>query len=278
MLRTRGISDCAVEDPGAGGGHAILTSWLDAVRPVPVDENGLDVSALIRTSARAVVVTPAHQFPTGVVLSPERRRALITWADAVDGFVIEDDYDSEYRYDRAPVRAMQAMSPERIVHISSLSKVLAPALRIGWMIAPATLRADLVRQRWATDLGSPALPQLALADLIDTGVLERHLRTLRLRHRGRRDAAVSAIRRYLPECRVEGIAAGLHLLVRLPDHMDDAALAERAAHEGVAVQPLSAHRLVPGPPGLVIGYGPHSSARLDEAIKTLGTLADAERR
>src|SRR5699024_6676639 len=130
--------------------------WLDAVRPVPVDEHGLDVSALTRTGARAVVVTPAHQFPTGVVLSPGRRRALIAWAEATDGFVIEDDYDSEYRYDRAPVRAMHATSPERIVHISSLSKVLAPALRIGWMIAPAVMHTELVRKRWATDLGSPA--------------------------------------------------------------------------------------------------------------------------
>lgn len=273
VLRERGISECAVEDPGAAGSHAIVSYWLDAVRPVPVDEHGLDVSALTRTGARAVVVTPAHQFPTGVVLSPGRRRALIAWAEATDGFVIEDDYDSEYRYDRAPVRAMHATSPERIVHISSLSKVLAPALRIGWMIAPAVMHTELVRKRWATDLGSPALPQLALAHLIDTGALERHLRTLRLRHRARRDAAVSAIRRYLPGCPVEGIAAGLHLLVRLPDHIDDSALAQRAAREGIAVQPLSAHRRAPGTPGLVIGYGPHSSVRLEEAIKALGTLA-----
>lgn len=273
VFRDHGISDCAVEDPGADGNRRILDYWLDGLHPVPVDANGLDVAALARTKARAVLVTPAHQFPTGVVLSPERRRELISWAERAGGLVIEDDYDSEYRYDRAPVRAMHATAPEQIIHISSLSKVLAPALRIGWMIAPTTLHRDLVRKRWATDLGSPTLPQLTLAELITTGALERHLRGLRLRHRERRDAAVAAIDRYLPGCQIEGIAAGLHLVAFLPDHLDDTALSARAEAEGIAVQPLSAHRFVPGRPGLVIGYGPHPAPRLEAAIETLGALA-----
>lgn len=277
VLRARGVDRCAVEDPGAMGNRRILEHWLDELHPVPVDEDGLDVAALARTGARAALVTPAHQFPTGVVLSPARRRGLIRWAEEHDGLVIEDDYDAEYRYDRAPVRAMHASAPERIVHVSSLSKVLAPALRIGWMIAPGTLHEALVHSRWATDLGSPALPQLTLAALIDAGVLERHLRTLRSRHRARRDAAVAAIGRHLPGCRIEGVAAGLHLVVRLPDHIDDAGLAARAAHEGLAVQSLSAHRFTPGPPGLVIGYGPHSAPLLERAIRTLGVLAGIRR-
>lgn len=277
VLRARGVDRCAVEDPGAVGNRRILEHWLDELHPVPVDEDGLDVAALARTGARAALVTPAHQFPTGVVLSPARRRGLIRWAEEHDGLVIEDDYDAEYRYDRAPVRAMHASAPERIVHVSSLSKVLAPALRIGWMIAPGTLHEALVHSRWATDLGSPALPQLTLAALIDAGVLERHLRTLRSRHRARRDAAVAAIGRHLPGCRIEGVAAGLHLVVRLPDHIDDAGLAARAAHEGLAVQSLSAHRFTPGPPGLVIGYGPHSAPLLERAIRTLGVLAGIRR-
>lgn len=273
VFRDRGISDCAVEDPGADGNRRILDYWLDGLHPVPVDAHGLDVAALARTKARAVLVTPAHQFPTGVVLSPERRRELISWAERAGGLVIEDDYDSEYRYDRAPVRAMHATAPEQIIHISSLSKVLAPALRIGWMIAPTTLHRDLVRKRWATDLGSPTLPQLTLAELITTGALERHLRGLRLRHRERRDAAVAAIDRHLPGCQIEGIAAGLHLVAFLPDHLDDTALSARAEAEGIAVQPLSAHRFAPGRPGLVIGYGPHPAPRLEAAIETLGALA-----
>lgn len=274
VLRQRGIVACAVEDPGAEGNRRILDHWLDALCPVPVDADGLDVAALGRTGARAVLVTPAHQFPTGVVLSPERRRDLVTWAETVDGLVIEDDYDAEYRYDRAPLRAVQATAPERVVHVSSLSKVLAPALRIGWMIAPADLHPDLARQRWATDLGSPALPQLALADLINSGALEKHLRALRGRHRQRRDAAVEAIGRHLPACTIEGVAAGVHLVVRLPDHVDDAQVAARAADAGIAVHPLSHHRFVPGPPGLVIGYGPHPAPRLARAIQLLGALVD----
>ncbi|MFT4164959.1 MAG: PLP-dependent aminotransferase family protein [Microlunatus sp.] len=272
-LRDRGITRCAIEDPGAEGNRRILSYWLDGLHPIPVDEDGLDVTALARTDARVALVTPAHQFPTGVVLSPTRRRELVAWAERADGFAIEDDYDSEYRYDRTPVRALHATAPERVVHISSLSKVLAPALRIGWMITPDALHSDLVRRRWATDLGSPVLPQLTLAELIDTGVLERQLRRLRLRHRQRRDAAVAGIRRYLPGCRIDGIAAGLHLLVLLPEHLDDAALAAQARTAGITVHPLSGHRFAAGPPGLVIGYGPHPAARLETAIKTLGTLA-----
>lgn len=272
VLRDRGITSCAIEDPGADGNRRILDYWMDTLTPIPVDEHGLDVDRLTASGEHAVLVTPAHQFPTGVVLSPQRRRDLHAWAETADGLVIEDDYDSEYRYDRAPVRALQAAAPERVVHISSLSKVLAPALRLGWMIAPQHLHEDLVRKRWATDLGSPALPQLALAELIESGALERHLRSLRLRHRERRDAAVDAIAEHLPGCAIEGIAAGLHLVVRLPEGADDAEIAQRARDVGIAVHPLSRHRFASGPPGLVIGYGPHPSLRLEQAIATLGTL------
>lgn len=272
VLRARGITECAVEDPGSNGNRQILGHWLDRLHPIPVDADGLRTDELAQTPARAVLITPAHQFPTGVVLAPERRRALIDWAETTGGYIIEDDYDAEYRYDRQPVRAMHASAPERIAYVASLSKVLAPALRLGWLIAPRDLHDELVHTRWATDLGSPALPQLALAELIDSGVLERHLRTLRSRHRARRDAAVAAIERYLPDCRVEGIAAGLHLLVRLPAHLDDRELAGRAAAAGIEVLALSALSSTPGPPGLVIGYGPHSPQRLAEALRRLGEL------
>ncbi len=272
VLRDAGITTCAVEDPGACGNRRNLSYWMDGLTPIPVDADGLAVSHLIHTDERAVLVTPAHQFPTGVALAPHRRGELLAWAKEVEGLVIEDDYDSEYRYDRAPIRAMHAAAPDRVAHISSLSKVLAPALRLGWLIAPPHLHDDLVRKRWATDLGSPALPQLALAQLIGSGVLERQLRSLRLRHRQRRDAAVAAITEHLPGCTIEGIAAGLHLLVRLPEHVDDAEVAARARAVGVSVHPLSQHRFAPGSPGLVIGYGPHPIPRLQRAIEALGTI------
>lgn len=272
VMRERGVSECAVEDPGAEGNRRILGFWLDRLHPVPVDAEGMDVAALTASGARMALVTPAHQFPTGVTLSPDRRRDLVAWAESTEGLIVEDDYDSEYRYDRAPVRAMHASATERIVHISSLSKVIAPALRLGWMIAPRHLHDDLVRRRWATDLGSPALPQLTLAELITSGVLERQLRSLRRRHRDRRDAAVAAIGRWLPGSRIEGIAAGLHLHVGLPAEVDDAEVSARARERGIAVQPLSALRFSPGSPGLIIGYGPHSPATLEQAIRTLGEI------
>lgn len=272
VLGDRGIRHCAIEDPSAHGNRVILQAWLDDVVGVPVDEQGLRVDALAATGLSAVLVTPAHQFPTGVVLGPARRRALVRWARAGDRWVIEDDYDSEYRYDRAPVPALHALAPERVVHVSSLSKTLAPALRLGWMVVPDELRTAVVHRRWATDLGSPVIPQLVLAELLRSGALERHLRTMRGRHRHRRDAAVAAVRRHLPGCAVRGIAAGVHLLVELPGGVDDVALASAAADRGVRVHPLSALRFTPGVPGLVLGYAAQPPRRVEDAVAVLGEL------
>lgn len=272
VLRERGVRSCAVEDPSAHGNRVMLQAWLDDVIGVPVDENGLVVADLARTDESAVLVTPAHQFPTGVVLSPARRRALIGWARAGQRCIVEDDYDSEYRYDRAPVPALHPLAPDRVVHVSSLSKILAPALRLGWMVVPDELRAEIVHRRWATDLGSPVVPQLVLAQLLRSGALERHLRAMRVRHRRRRDAAVAAVGRHLPGCRLQGIAAGVHLLVRLPPDVDDVALCAAAADRGVRVHPLSALRFSPGEPGLVLGYAAHPPRTMDEAIAVLGEL------
>ncbi|SHK91308.1 GntR family transcriptional regulator / MocR family aminotransferase [Nocardiopsis flavescens] len=271
VLRARGMGDIACEDPGADGNRAILDHWTGgSTVPVPVDGDGVDPAALAATDARAVLVTPAHQFPTGVVLSAPRRRALLAWARAREGLVIEDDYDAEYRYDRSPVGALHGLDPHLVAHTSSLSKTLAPALRAGWLVPPPHLLEDVVRARWAADLGSPSLPQLALALLLRDGTLARHLRTMRARHRVRRDAAVAAVREHLPGRPILGVAAGLHLLVLLPEGVDDREAVARAEHAGVAVQPLSRHRTAPGPPGLVIAYAGHGPARLRGAIARLG--------
>ncbi|MDE3723646.1 PLP-dependent aminotransferase family protein [Nocardiopsis sp. N85] len=270
VLRNRGRTTIAREDPGADGNRAILDHWTRSTVPVRVDADGIDTAALAATGARVVLVTPAHQFPTGVVLSPERRRALVDWARERDGLVIEDDYDAEYRYDRSPVSALHGLDPSRVAYTSSLSKTLAPALRSGWLVPPAHLLEEVVEARWAVDLGSPSLPQLALAALLRDGTIARHLRTMRSRHRVRRDAAVAAVREHLPGCPVLGVAAGLHLLVLLPPDLDDREAAARAERVGVAVQPLSRHRTVPGPPGLVIAYAGQGPARLREAIARMG--------
>jgi len=197
--------------------------------PVPVDEQGLQTSHLRQGDARAALLTPAHQFPTGVVLAPQRRRELLDWAVAADAVIIEDDYDAEYRYDRAPVPALQASAPEHVAYAGSTSKTLAPGMRLGWLVPPAALHADLVAAKHASDLGNAALPQLVLARLIATGELDQHIRGVRIRQRRRRDALLGALRTQLPRARVQGVPAGLHLLITFPElALDDTDLVSRS--------------------------------------------------
>jgi GntR family transcriptional regulator/MocR family aminotransferase len=272
VLRARGITDIAVEDPASRGAIDELGYW--GVRPVPVavDADGLRVDELAASGAPAALLTPAHQFPTGVVLAPERRRALLDWAASAE-LIIEDDYDAEYRYDRAPVPALHASAPDRIAYTGSTSKSLAPGLRIGWLVPPPHLHAELVAAKHASDLGSPTIPQLVLAQLIATGELDRHIRTVRARHRQRRDALLAGLRAHLPEVQVQGVAAGLHLLITLSDlGMDDVALAERLRGAGVVVHPLSWHRQRPGRPGLVLGYAAHPPDRLRSAAAVIARM------
>jgi GntR family transcriptional regulator/MocR family aminotransferase len=240
--------------------------------PVPVDDGGLDVAALGRTRVSAVLLTPAHQFPTGTVLAPDRRTALIAWARRVDGLVIEDDYDAEYRYDREPVGCLQGLAPDRVALAGSVSKVLAPALRLGWLAVPPAWLADVGAAKADADNGGPVLQQLAFAEFLASGGYDRHLRRARRTYRERRDAVVGALRRYLPHARVGGVAAGLHLVVTLPAGTDDVALAERAASAGLGPVPLSQLRLKPGgPPGLVLGYAAHTPHELTQAVRRLAT-------
>ncbi|WP_432487080.1 MocR-like pyridoxine biosynthesis transcription factor PdxR [Kineococcus sp. SYSU DK018] len=278
VLRARGVTRIGVEDPGARGARETLAHWGLQLEPVPVDGHGARVDALARSGVEAVLLTPAHQFPTGVVLAPQRRRELLEWARA-GNLVVEDDYDAEHRYDRAPVPALHASAPEHVACTGSTSKTLVPGARIGWLVAPHRLRADLVAAKHAADLGNPALPQLVLAELIAAGDLERHVRRVRRRQRTRRDALLAALHRYLPAVRVEGVAAGLHLLVTLPHREPgcDVEIAERAAGLGVLVHPLSWHRLRPGPPGLVLGYAVSTPDGLREAVRRITPLVTATR-
>jgi GntR family transcriptional regulator/MocR family aminotransferase len=273
VLRQHGHGEIAVEDPGSRGARDDLAYWGLRPVPVPVDEHGLRVGELARGDARAVLLTPAHQFPTGVVLAPQRRRDLLDWAAGADALIVEDDYDAEYRYDRAPVPALHASAPGLVAYAGSTSKTLAPGMRLGWLIPPARLHADLVEAKYASDLGSPALPQLVLARLIASGELEQHIRLVRKRQRSRRDALLLALREHLPSARVQGIAAGLHLLITFPgrDGSDssDVELAEAILETGVLVHPLSWHRQRPGVPGIVLGYAAHTPGRLHEAARRI---------
>ena len=269
-LNAEGSTAIAVEDPGSRGARDQLVYWGLRPVPVPVDEHGLNTSDLAGTELRAALLTPAHQFPTGAVLAPERRRELLDWAAAADALIIEDDYDAEYRYDRAPVPALQASAPAHVAYAGSTSKTLAPGLRLGWLIPPGRLHADLVSAKHAADLGSPALSQLVLARLIASGKLEQHIRQVRKRQRNRRDALLGALREHLPGARVQGVAAGLHLLITFPDlDLADTDLAEAILRAGVLVHPLSWHRQRPGAPGLVLGYAAHTPDRLREAARRI---------
>jgi GntR family transcriptional regulator/MocR family aminotransferase len=280
-LGARGLRRIGFEDPGSFGAREHLRRWDLEPVPVPVDEDGLDVAALGRTGVDAVVVTPAHQFPTGVVLAPDRRRELVAWVRAAPPsgpglpgrLVIEDDYDAEHRYDRPPVPALRALAPDHVVHLGSVSKSLAPAIRIGWLLAPAALQAELVEARYWSDLAGPALSQLALAHFITTGGFERHLRQVRRRHRARRDALLAALATHLPGSTAHGVAAGLHLLVTVPG-IDDGAVVRRGGEAGVRVQPLSAHRLGDGPSGLVIGYAASTADQLHEAVRRIAQVLE----
>jgi GntR family transcriptional regulator/MocR family aminotransferase len=274
LLHGRGERTIAVEDPGFHLHRwSLERAGLEPVG-VPVDEDGLDVDALAATGARAVLVTPAHQMPTGVVLSPERRAALIAWADAVDGLVVEDDYDAEYRFDRGPVGALQGLAPERVVYAGSASKSFAHGLRLGWLVLPERLATAVAFERLAMDGGAPVLEQLALADLVARGDLDRHLRRTRREYRRRRAALLAALAEHLPGAEVTGVAAGLHALVLLPDGVDEEALLQRAGAAGVAVQGLGALRVTStGRAGLVLGYAHLPQPAIARAVAALGATA-----
>ena len=257
VLRDAGARRVAVEDPGwSAQRETALAAGLQPI-PVGVDDHGLRVAELEGLRVDAVVLTPAHQCPTGAVLAPGRRAALLDWARRHDAVIVEDDYDAEYRYDREPVGALQGMAPEHVVYAGSVSKTLAPALRIGWLVLPERLAGPAARRRREQERGGPLLDQLTLADLVVSGELDRHLRRTRRRYRARRDTLVAAIAAELPGATVEGIAAGLHAVVRLPAGTSEAATVAAAASRGIALDGLarfcadrrSSH------PALVLGYG-----------------------
>jgi GntR family transcriptional regulator / MocR family aminotransferase len=253
VLAERGARRIVVEDPSLDSQPRRFRSHGLEVAGQVVDSEGLLVDGL---RGDAVVVTPAHQFPTGAVLSGGRRRALLAWAIRRRGLVIEDDYDAEFRYDREPVRAVQGLYPDRVAYLGTASKSLAPALRLGWLVVPAELADDAVRVKHLLDVCSPPITQLALAHFVRSGEYDRQVRRARTVYRRRRDALLAALDRRLPGFEVEGIAAGIHVVLRLPPGVDDRLVASEAERDGVRVVPLSTYRLNRSQEGgLVLGYG-----------------------
>ncbi|MFJ3923847.1 PLP-dependent aminotransferase family protein [Streptomyces sp. NPDC090022] len=269
--------DWACEAYGLPFHHGLLASAGVRAHAVPVDDDGARTD-LLPGRARTALLTPAHQFPTGGPLLPSRRTAAVEWARATGGLIVEDDYDGEFRYDRKPVGALQGLAPDHVVYGGSLSKSLSPAIRLGWLVVPDALLDPLLAAKGVREPWSSSLEQLTLADFLDSGGYDRHVRRMRARYRARRDTLTAALSRAVPRLPVTGIAAGLHAVLTLPPGTERATLAAADA-AGLALDPLSAyhHPAAAGPPreGLVIGFAAlpdHAFARAVGALT--GVLED----
>ncbi|MFI0976477.1 PLP-dependent aminotransferase family protein [Streptomyces sp. NPDC021093] len=271
VLPDLGIGALGIEDPGHPGQRRFVHGSGLRTVPLPVDEEGIDVDALAASGVRAVLVTPAHQYPTGVTLSARRREALVRWARERDGWVIEDDYDGGLWYERGATRplALQRTAPDRVVHAGTASKSLAPGLRLGWLAAPRPLLDRLLRARARHDLGTETLTQLAFAEFLRSGLFDRHLRRLNALCRSRRETLDEAVRGHLPGAEVVGRAAGLHAYVRLPRDTDEAALVAGALRRSVLVRGGAAFHVRPGggAPALVVGHAHLPRAGVAEAVR-----------
>ena len=274
-LHRRGILQLAVEDPCFFFHRRLVrAAGLEPV-PVRVDEHGLDVAQLTQLPVEAVLLSPAHSYPTGAVLSPERRIELATWARQRDAIVIEDDYDAEFRYDRNPIGALQGLAPEHVIYGGSTSKTLTPALRLGWLVVPARLLEDVLLAKVMDDIATEAFGQLTLARFIETGAFSRHLRHVRPIYRSRRDRLIAALGRHLPDWTPAGVAAGLHVFVWLPHDVSEAELVREAHARKLNIEGAARHWADKrnAPPAILIGYGAQHERVLDRTVASLSSLA-----
>ncbi|MFI5736273.1 PLP-dependent aminotransferase family protein [Kribbella sp. NPDC051587] len=278
VLAGLGYRCLAVEDPSDDDlRRAAADAGLTAVG-VPVLEGGVDVDALERSGADVVLVTAAHQFPTGAVTSAETRAALVAWAARRDGLVIEDDYDAEFRYDREPVGAIQGLMPDRVAYAGTASKTLAPGLRLGWMILPPRLVQPMADAKLMDDRGSPVLDQLTFADFVAHGEFDRHLRRMRPRYRLLRDTLMERLALRVPSLVPTGISAGLHVMTLLPEGLTEAAVKAAALERGLGVYGLAPYWVTPpGPGGLVFGYGGLTVSSVIEGVDLLAEALAAAR-
>ena len=268
VLAARGATTLAVEDPSASDdARPIAEARGMNVVGVPVDDDGVRVDAVAKLDADVLILTPSHQWPTGGVLSPEARAAVLAWAQRTGALIVEDDYDAEYRYDRAPIGAIQGLDPDRVAYAGTASKTLAPGFRLGWIILPAELVEPFAEAKLLADRGSPILDQLTFADFISRGEFDRHLRRMRPVYRSRRDALLAALAQHLPELEPAGIAAGLHLVTWLPQDLDEETVIAAAAREGVAVAAVLPYRLSPAARGgLIFGYSNLTERQIAEGV------------
>jgi GntR family transcriptional regulator / MocR family aminotransferase len=264
VLATGGATRVAIERPGWRG---VTETAHDAglrTLELDVDEHGVRLERLLDERVDAIALAPAHQYPTGAVLSADRRGELVAWARSSGALIVEDDYDAEYRYDRQPIGSLQGLVPDQVAYGGSTSKTLAPAMRLGWLVLPQRLAADVIeRQRRGGGMPAP-LHQLALADLIERGELDRHLRRQRRRYARRREALLSELDRQLPRARVSGAAAGLYVLIELPVGVSEQAALVAARSRGIALEGGGGNS-----PALVIGYANLSDEAVGAAVHAL---------
>jgi GntR family transcriptional regulator/MocR family aminotransferase len=272
VLRKRRVREVAVESYGLDIHRKLLADAGLRLPCLPVDGLGARTGELAALrGVGAVLMTPAHQFPTGVPLHPDRRAAAVDWARGTGGLILEDDYDGEFRYDRQPVGALQGLDPERVLHLGTTSKSLAPGLRLGWMVLPESLVGEVSEAKGLSDWSSSALDQLTLAEFIESGAYDRHVRSMRLRYRHRRDQLVAVLAERAPGVRVSGIAAGLHAVLELPEDTEPSVL-RAAAWQGLALEGISRFRhpdAGPGRDALVIGYGSPTDSAWSGALDAL---------
>ena len=276
LLRGRGARRLAIERYLGNGTRAAAAASGLELTSVPVDRAGASIDALGR--ADGVLLTPAHQFPLGGALSPERRARVGEWAKRTDALIIEDDYDGEFRYDRHPIGALQALAPEHTIYIGTASKTLAPGLRLAWLAAPERLVEELLAGGEHAHRGVNTLEQLALAHFIRSGAYDRHIRRCRIGYRRRRDRLLATLGAEAPSVRVSGIAAGLHAMVELPAGIGEREVIAAAADRELALEGLAAY--ADGETGanqaLVIGYGTPPEHAYGAALARLSaTLAEA---
>jgi GntR family transcriptional regulator/MocR family aminotransferase len=281
-LLARGARRIGFENPSHPEQRRIAERAGLTVVPVAVDDAGIRLDELDRAAVDALVLTPAHQHPTGAVLTGERRRGLLAWLRRRDAIVLEDDYDAEYRYDRAAVGALQGLDPDRIVYAGSASKTLAPALRLGWLVVPPSMLAAVTDEKDLADCGTAQIEQHAFAGFLARGELDRHLRRMRTRYRRRRDLLLDELARALPEATVRGVAAGLHATVELPDGYDEQAILGQARRRGIDLTTMREFWIPPtgGRPTLLLGYAqlpipaiPAAVRSLAEAVHRSGTAS-----
>jgi GntR family transcriptional regulator/MocR family aminotransferase len=269
-LTVAGRTTVAMEDPGFAMHRPVVRQAGQRVIPLPVDERGADIDELGAAAPSAVVVTPAHQYPTGVTMHPTRRHALTTWARSSGAVIVEDDYDGEFRYERQPIGALQGTAPDQVVYLGTASKTLAPGLRLGWMVLPHRLVDPLREVKVRADLSAPTITQLTLAEMITSHRYDRHIRTMRLQYRRRRDQLLEALNAIAPDL-LTGIAAGMQAAVQLPlGGPSEQDVVTEAAAAGLALEGWSRHWHGTAPvPGLLIGFSKPGAAAYPAALSLL---------